>query len=410
MLHGSALIKRKGKWSVIKNTQHEITTEALHNSERKYHVLCENFKEVVYQADIDTLRATYVNSAIEKVYGYSRDEWLRDPKLWENTIFPEDKEEIIAKFMKSKEDHEDGVLEYRIVRKDNAIRWIENRYVWEKDIQGNVLSLHGVLYDVTKQKRMEEMLRASEKMAAKGKLAAQIIHEINNLLGSIKNSFLLLEDAIAKDHLCYRYVGLINKEVKRMSDVIRRMYDLYRSEATVNSFLIKDILYDVANLVKEGRHGHNVVISINNNEDDAVVALPEAQLRQVLFNIIKNAVEASPPTAEVNVTAIVADDALRLKVSDCGRGIPEQIQCKIYEPFFTTKDNQHAVGLGLGLSISKEIIEGMGGTISFESKTGQGTVFSIVIPLDKERKGDTNGPMGANFDSRRRGGFSSINC
>ena len=82
--HGSALIRRQGKWNVIESTQNGGTKEALRNSERKYHVLSENLKEVVYRADVDTLQATYVNNAIEEVYEYSRDEWLRDPNLWEN--------------------------------------------------------------------------------------------------------------------------------------------------------------------------------------------------------------------------------------------------------------------------------------------------------------------------------------
>jgi len=398
--HGSALIRRQGKWNIIESTQYEITKEALRNCERKYQVLSENLKEVVYRADKDTLQATYVNNAIKKVYGYSRDEWLRNPNLWENTIYPEDKEEIIAKFMEAREKHADGVLEYRIVRKDNTIRWVEDRYSWEKDEHGKVLSLHGVLYDVTEQKQMEEILRASEKIAAKGQLAVQIAHEINNPLAGIKNSFLLIKGAIADNHPYHRYVRLINKEIQRISDIIRQMFDLYRpNKTTANKFLFEDVLCEVVRLVKFNCHDHNIIISIDNCENGVVVKLPEAPLRQALFNIVKNAVEASPSGAEVRIAATMAEDALKLTVSDHGRGIPEEAKPKIFEPFFTTKGSQQAAGLGLGLSISKEIIEGMGGTISFESKMEQGTVFSIVIPIERERKGIQNDPIGANLDS-----------
>jgi len=92
-------------------------------------------------------------------------------------------------------------------------------------------------------------------------------------------------------------------------------------------------------------------------------------------------------------------DALTLTVSDCGGGIPEQVQSRIFEPSFTTKDGRTTVGLGLGLSVSKNIVEGIGGSIHFESKAGEGTVFSIVIPIDRGRKGRQNGSIGANFDS-----------
>jgi len=194
---------------------------------------------------------------------------------------------------------------------------------------------------------------------------------------------LLIKDAIPEDHPYYRYVGLIDKEIERISDIVRQMFDLYRPNQDPTEFSVNDAIHEVVALLEADCHEHNVVISIDSS--DKALKLPEALLRQVLFNIVKNAVEASPPGAEVKIAASVTKDALTLTVSDHGSGIPEQVQTRIFEPSFTTKDSQ-TMGLGLGLAVSKNIVEGMGGSIHFESKADEGTVFSIVIPLSGARK------------------------
>ena len=116
------------------------------------------------------------------------------------------------------------------------------------------------------------------------------------------------------------------------------------------------------------------------------MTLPEALIRQVLFNIIKNAIEASPKGGQVKVAPTATEKTLTLAVSDQGKGVPEQWYERIFEPSFTTKKSQTTSGLGFGLSVTKNIVESMGGCLRFESKKGQGTVFTVVIPLNGARK------------------------
>jgi len=168
------------------------------------------------------------------------------------------------------------------------------------------------------------------------------------------------------------------------------MFDFYRpSEAGVSEFSVDNAIREVVTLLEANCRAHNVIIGIGGKS--AVVKLPEAPFRQVLYNVVKNAIEASPQGGEVQITAAIIEDVLTVTVSDQGDGIAERVQPHIFEPLFTTKKGLQRAGLGLGLSVSKNIVETLDGSLYFDSKTGKGTVFSIVIPIGGDRKGVENG-------------------
>ena len=212
-------------------------------------------------------------------------------------------------------------------------------------------------------------------------LIAEIAHEINNPLAGIKNSFRLIKDAIPEDHPYYEYAGRIEREIDRMARIVHQMFDLYQTEqASAGEFIVNEAIRDVVSLLEADGRVRGVNITIEMPEAPIVVTKQEGHLVQVLFNVIQNAIEASRQGGQVKVVMAAVKDALTIMVSDQGGGIPAEIHAQIFEPFFTTRDSKATGGLGLGLSVSKSMVEAMGGTIDFESKIGQGTVFRIILP------------------------------
>jgi len=136
--------------------------QALRESESKYRNLTENLNQVVYSVDPQSLEATYINKAVFDIFGYTAEEWLANPGLWEQTIYSEDKNDVIAKIMQARESLNNSLIEYRIIKKDGSLRWIIDRFQWERDEHGKVTALNGIISDITERKTVETELRMSE--------------------------------------------------------------------------------------------------------------------------------------------------------------------------------------------------------------------------------------------------------
>ena len=137
---------------------HKREDEKKLESADKYINLAESLSELIYCADPKTFEATYVNSTIESLYGYTVAEWLNNPSLWENLIHPDDKEMVLAELAEARKNLANAIIEYRIVRKDKTIRWVEDHISWEKDQHGKAFSMNGVMYDVSERKHLEQQL------------------------------------------------------------------------------------------------------------------------------------------------------------------------------------------------------------------------------------------------------------
>jgi PAS domain S-box-containing protein len=263
----------------------------------------------------------------------------------------------------------------------SIIRDITERRQVEEELRMHREHLEELVEERTERiKELEHQRTEIEKVVASGLVAARIAHEINNPLAGIKNSFLLVKDAIPEDHPYYEYVGRIEKEINRTARIIRQMFDLYRpDQETINEFTIDKTIYDIVALLEVASQDRNVIMEVDSRP--IMLSMSEGSIRQVLYNIFLNAIEASPQGGTVKIATKVDDGILELKISDQGIGIPEEEGLHIFEPFFTTKRGLQR-GLGLGLSVSKEIIEAMGGNIAFESEAGKGTIFRITLPLN----------------------------
>ncbi len=259
--------------------------------------------------------------------------------------------------------------------------WTEINRTIERDEEGRPLFLDGIARDVTRRMHAEASLRESEKLAATGRVAAGIAHEINNPLAGIKNAFSLIKTAVPQDHPHFEYVGLIDKEIQRIAGVVRGMFDLYRPATDpIITFRIGETLNDVLLLLEPIRMEHGVELDAELEGEDETLYQPENLFRQILFNLVRNAIEAAETGSVVHIRVRVDTEDIRIGVEDSGPGVPAELAEQIFEPFFSTKTGSVESGLGLGLSVSRTIAQSLNGRLTLRHHRDP-TCFEAVVPV-----------------------------
>jgi signal transduction histidine kinase len=262
-----------------------------------------------------------------------------------------------------------------------------------RDDKGAVVGTVSVLQDVTRtreleRRRVEQILFESEKLAATGRLAASIAHEINNPLEAIKNSLYLLAHRIPDGDDTRKFLQIATKETERVSRILRQMLGFYRPAASMEATDLNALIQEAEALLEKHLRARGVRV-----ENDLDGALPRVrasadQLKQVILNLILNAQEALPHGGSIYVSTrlspdaepeLVRGDAVLIQIRDTGTGIAEEHVPHLFEPFFSTKSQ--GKGTGLGLWVSFGIVQSHGGTIKVRSRLGRGTTFSITLPI-----------------------------
>ena len=355
--------------------------EELRNSQVFLDSILDNMPDMLFVKDAQDLRFVRFNRAGEELTGYTQDEMLG--KTDYDIVPREDANSFVA--------HDRAVLtsgrlveipEETVQTKDQGPRLFKTKKIAIPAADGTPQYLLGISEDITLRKQLEDHLRESEKLASTGRMAAGVAHEINNPLAGIRSAFLLIKDAVPHDHPHYEFVGRIDSEIDRIAKIVRQMYDLYRPEADKpRQFLLAPLIQDVVSLLTPTAKKRAVALTFEAPAAPLQVTLPESSVRQVLFNIVKNAIEASPQGQQVETALSTTDQSVTIAVTDHGSGIPEAYRAQIFEPFFSTKKNEIYAGMGLGLSISYSLVQSMGGELTFDTRLGEATVFRIHLPL-----------------------------
>jgi hypothetical protein len=241
--------------------------------------------------------------------------------------------------------------------------------------------------DVTERRRVEASLREVDTLTTMGRVAARVAHEINNPLAGIQNAFLLIKDAVPPDHAHYTYVGSIEREIERISRVTRQLYETYRPEQDLTgTSSIHLVVSDAVAFLEQVNRSREVRIVTDLACVPGTVPVPAAILRQIVYNLAQNAIDASPPGGVVQISAAADAATLRLTVRDQGPGVPEDQRELIFEPFFSTKGKTlQTSGMGLGLSLLRQAVLAAGGTITAGAAAGGGAEFVVTLPLDGHR-------------------------
>jgi two-component system NtrC family sensor kinase len=242
-------------------------------------------------------------------------------------------------------------------------------------------NLYSELADfATELERSQAQLVQAEKMAAIGRLAASIAHEINNPLQAVHNSLhLSLHRGLDVDKR-QQYVRMAQVEVERLIEIVQRMLDFYRpSRGRAAPVDVNDIVANVLTLTQKRLEHGGVRVHTRLSPDLPALPVVADQITQVFLNLIINAIEAMPSGGDLALQTMGAEDGRWVLVyfRDTGHGMtPEQIT-NLFEPFYTTKSD----GTGLGLAISYGIVERHNGTIEVTSQPGKGTTFVVKLPV-----------------------------
>src|SRR5690606_37678969 len=318
--------------------------------------------------------------------GYEPRAMRRTLEEWIGLIHPDDRARVTEAFAQLGElGHEAFEAEYRVATPHGDWHAVVDRgRVVEKDDDGSVRRVMGITADVTQSRRAEQELREVEALSGMGRVAARVAHEINNPLAGIRAAFTLIKDAVPIDHPDRHYVGAIEREIERIAGVTRQLYEVYRPEQEPGESSLYTITSDAVALLEQVNRSANVDIAVDLEGVPPVVPVSGGLLRQIVYNLVQNAVDVSPVGGTVDIRCRVGNRTLTIAVSDQGPGVPVELRDRIFEPFFTTKDSSlRTSGMGLGLTMVSRSVTAAGGELEVGDVPGGGAVFTVRLPISE---------------------------
>jgi PAS domain S-box-containing protein len=306
----------------------------------------------------------------------------REPFGGLRLVHAEDSEwvgEVFANALRAKRQY---AIEYRMRHADGSYRWVltQTRPIFDDtgDETGEVVCWFGTTTDIHDLKTTENLLRRTEKLAAAGRLAATVAHEINNPLEAVSN---LLYLALHEDGLpvvSKRYLRMANEELRRVGHIVSQTLGFYRDPGAPQPIDLRALVDDVLALYQRRLEARQ--IRVTRSMEKAMMEGIAGELRQVVANLLSNALDAMEPYGVLSIEVRSQKDEVRLSIADTGHGIATPVLEHIFEPFFTTKKD---VGTGLGLWVSKGIVEKHQGRLdvmSSQRDEDHGTAFVMTLP------------------------------
>lgn len=351
----------------------------LQTSEERYRDLVENSPEMIHSVNADRYFVG-VNKTELNILGYTIEEMLN---MRLEDIVPEEYKDNVKKHIDRVINEGKSKAETQFITKDGRLIDVEiSASALYDHVTNQFVKTRAFVRDVTEVKRLQTELMQSEKLALVGKMSSAVAHELRNPLVPIGGFANLIYKRLEEESPLKKYAGIIVREIDRLEKLLHNI--LYFTKDTRPEFKpvnLNEIINELLFFYKDTFEEHNINLSISLTLDMPIMNLDHALMKQALINIIVNAIQSMENGGLLTVETITKMEEDKLSaivvINDTGAGIPEDIMNSIFDPFYTTKIR----GLGLGLSLTRRIVESHGGEIKVESAEGIGSTFIISLPV-----------------------------
>lgn len=393
-------------------------------SESRFNDIADRIEQGLWIRSADGTQCLYLNRAFQEIWGRSLNEMNRVG--WRETVHPDDRQRSHECFLKHREDGSDYTQQYRVVRPDGQVRWVENQGYSVHDDSGKLVRMAGIVRDVTRQLQIEQDLRLAQKLEGLGQLSAGIAHEINTPSQYVGDNLTFLQEGfqdlarvlaefpallklareagapVAERERLERLYGdadvsylldeipsALGQSQAGMQQIKKIVQAMKRFSHPGDEKIPTDINDIISNTLVVARNEWKYVAEVETQFDPALPAvgcIPSA-MNQVFLNIIVNAAHAIGDVVKdgqlgrITVSTQNIEGRVVVRIRDTGAGIPAAVKAKIFDPFFTTKSVGKGTGQGLAI-VHKVICEDHKGDISVDSTVGEGTCFTLSLPVE----------------------------
>lgn len=367
-------------------TERNRAMQALRESEERFHTLVDSAPVLIWVSD-ETGAFTHVNQSWLEFTGAPRDNFLEDG--WVYFVHPDEREPCLQAYQEAFERRALFSREYRLKRRDGEYRWVLDRGAPRYLPDGSFAGFIGSCVDIQEQNETQRALirakeHAEEMSHLKAAFLTNITHEIRTPLTVILGFTSILRQGVRSEY--HRFVNLIERSGRRLLLMLDSMLDLAQLEAGTleidrQKHNLVDVVEGVAAVARPLAEEKGLELLVSSEESRYHASVDYAVLTRVLNNLIDNAIKFTD-TGRVEVDVARRGDDITISIGDTGVGIEAEFQSRVFDPFVqesTGLDRTHQ-GSGLGLSVSKRLVELMGGTISVASEKSRGSVFTIILP------------------------------
>lgn len=379
----------------------------LRQTEERYRALINSVDGIVWQADLPSLRFTFVSEQAERLLGYPVSRWLEEPDFWQQHIHPDDRERAVKLFSQFSAEQKYHNFEYRMLSADGSVVWLRD-IVSIRAKPGEAMHVLGIMVNITPRKQAEagraesqaKLEQTNKDLRRKNEEIQNfyhtLSHELKTPLTSAREFISIVMDGLAGslNETQLEYLGLARESCDQLRICINDLLDATRLETGKLALQLKPVslatlLQRIVATMKPMAAGKRIFLRQEAAPELPEVSLDEHRITQVITNLLSNAIKHTPAGGEINLTASQPrenGELVQISVSDTGCGIPAEERERIFHRLHQVKagDATTDQGVGLGLYISRELVLLHGGNIWVESEPGKGSTFHFVLPRSQQ--------------------------